>query len=249
MNRYAKRFVVLGSLFMAVGSVSAAAKSIQGVIYDLDAQYSTSLNPNGVWSYGETNGWGGTFTAFARKYSAGSVDFWIGENALLNTPVVGHNVSADEECVVSICVQPGGTIFHPGLQQGRTTTIRFTTPDTGLYSLHAEFWGADVDPQNGTNVGVLLNGVLQGSKAHVLTYDRTGTNPFVVNQAFQLNAGDSLDFTVDNNGNVSNDSIGIRAYITTSVPEPASYALFAAGLFGLLISRRKIQTPDLILQA
>ena len=48
----------------AAAALSLAAFGASAAVYDVAVDFSGSVNPNGVWSYGETNGFGGAFTPF-----------------------------------------------------------------------------------------------------------------------------------------------------------------------------------------
>ncbi len=207
------------SVYAAAVGVSRSI-TVNSNYFDLNTQYSSTTNPNGSWSYGETAGWGGSFTAFSARsqfnLNNGAVaTTWIGTSPVAGTPIIAHNPSTLAGCsteFTAICLIGSGTIFHPGYGN-RVTTIRFTVPTTGTYSVDASFWGADNGTQNGTNVGLLINGVLSGSKLSIRTADVLASSPQKITKTQTFTKGDWIDFSVDSNGEISNDSTGIKVMI------------------------------------
>jgi hypothetical protein len=209
-----------GNTAYAAAATVSRSITVNPVTYDLDAQYSSTTNPSGAWSYGETNGWGGAFTKFTATTQYGlangsSATSWLGANLTSGTPVISHNPSATASCSVqfpALCLTAGGTIFHPGVTS-RITTIRFTVPASGTYTVDASFWGADKSTYNGTIVGMLVNGVLNGAKVNITTADVQALSPQKITRTLAFTQGQVIDFSVDSNTNISNDSTGIKVVI------------------------------------
>ena len=81
----------LAAAVLSFGALGASAATV----HDVAADFSIAGNPNGVWTYGETNGFGGAFTPFTDSGTDSTVlDFWRGANSFLGTPVTYHNKSA-----------------------------------------------------------------------------------------------------------------------------------------------------------
>ena len=199
------------------------------VVYDLDADFSSTKNPNGVWVYGETYGWGGNFVAFSQSVDRDHGSYWLGNNLLNGVPVISHNWKDLNSCGIgafisfpNICLPSNGTGFHPGLYNTRNTTIRFIAPRDGDYLIDSYFWGADTDMGskvnlNGTNVGVLLNGALISDMIHIRTPDRYIDNPVNFSKLIKLKINDVIDFTIDSNGDYTNDTTGVKVKITSAI--------------------------------
>ncbi len=201
-----------------------AASTASADVFNLETSFSETLNPNGEWTYGQTDA-GTGFVTYGLTGINGSLRGWNNGSSH-----VFHNIDSLAYDAGSAHFLPHTSYFHPGPDATQDATIRFTAPSAGQYTLDAGFWGADAYYQ-GANVGVFLNGVQLGSTIAVAGYDPSAGNPFTFQQTFAMNAGDQLDIALDNGGTYSYDATGVRALITSApVPEPGSLALLLAGL-------------------
>ena len=225
----------LAAAILAFSAFGASAVTV----YDLGAEFSGTSNPSGVWSYGETNGFGGAFTKFTDNSTiTAGLASWVGPNNLYLTPVVYHNTTGSEISLGTRKIAAGETGFHPAENSSRETTFRFTAPTTASYTFNGVFFGQDETGSTSTLVGLFHNGSLLGGAA-VNGY-RVDTAPLI--RTLTLNAGDTLDLSVDNAGNFQYDSTGVRVIITAvPVPEPETLALMLAGLgaVGFVAKRRR----------
>src|ERR1700722_13944478 len=111
MNRCLAPFVVGALFFSAVGETKA------DMIYNNAADFSTTTNPKGVWSYGEfapgVTPVASTFTPYATPYVSDSLELW-GQHS--NPPPADlynpTNMIINPSGVNPI--QPGQAAFHPG---------------------------------------------------------------------------------------------------------------------------------------
>lgn len=220
----------------AAAALSFAAFGASAAVYDVAADFSTASNPNGVWSYGETNGFGGAFTLFTDNSTiTPGLQSWMGASPTLLTPFVYHNATAAPISLGSPVYGPFEAGFHPG-PSARDATYRFTAPAAGLYAFNGIFYGQDTAGTT-TEVGIFLNGAQQGSLIQVNGFG-TPTTPFVA--TFSLAAGGNIDVSVGNRGSFFNDSTGLAVTIA-AVPEPETVALMLAGLgvVGFAAKRRQ----------
>lgn len=226
---------LLKPLAAAVLSLSALGASA-ATVYDVAADFSVTNNPNGVWTYGETNGFGGAFTQFTDNGTSSTIDFWRGASPAFGTPVLYHNNSATPFISGTTNYGPFEAGFHPGVGD-RDTTYRFTAPASGLYAFNGRFFGQDTGGTT-TEVRLFVNSVQQGTPIDVTGFGAPSTQTRV--STFTLAAGDFLDISVGNRGNVFNDSTGLAVTIS-AVPEPQTIALMLAGLavVGVTAKRRK----------
>ena len=193
----------------------------------------TLSNPNGVFSYGTTAGFGGAFTLFTDHSSIGGLSSWNLPPAGGDVPAVYQNNTGSAITALSATYAPGSLGFHPG--DGNVTAVyRFTAPTTETYSYTSSFFAQDTNTSS--QVGVFVNNVQFGSLGVVnssLTQNKYGSG-------FLLTAGSTIDFVVGNNGDKTFDSTGLT-FSVTAVPEPETAALMLAGLaaVGFVAKRRK----------
>lgn len=226
---------LLKPLAAAVLALSAFGASAAPV-YDVAADFSVTNNPSGVWTYGETNGFGGAFTKFTDSGTTSTIDFWRGANPAFGTPVLYHNNSVTPFTSGSVSYGPFEAGFHPGVGD-RDTTYRFTAPTSGLYAFNGRFFGQDTVGTT-TEVRLFVNSLQQGAPIDVTGFGAPSTQ--LRASTFTLAAGDFLDISVGNRGSVFNDSTGLAVTIS-AVPEPQTVGLMLAGLamVGVAGKRRK----------
>lgn len=116
-----------------------------------------------------------------------------------------------------------------------SAVIRFTTPDTGAYTLDGRFIRLEVPNGDGALVSVykVSGGSATALYSQLLTSGpQLSSLPF--NLGFNLSAGDFLDFVVSSNGTIYSDTTGLEGVIqTAAVPEPASWTMMIGG-FGMI---------------
>ncbi len=204
---------------------------------DINADFSTASNPNGVWTYGFSTTLGGTLTNYDQPGTnpSSGLQFW------LSSTVQSLGAPSDANNPTDSTINPAGTnplpphtaLFHPG-PNGEFSVYRFTTPTTGTYDLSAIFGGID---SGGTDVHILDNGV------QIFGSDITGGSSVPFSTSLVLATGDKIDFAVGVGADhlFFGDSTSINASITqaSAVPEPATLTLLGIGLAGLGVARRR----------
>ncbi|MFN8895132.1 MAG: calcium-binding protein, partial [Betaproteobacteria bacterium] len=163
--------------------------------YDANADFQTTSNPAGAWSYGySVNGGAAYAMTLFDSVSVTVVGPAWNKNGYgeLGTPAAWKNTSG----ITQHGVGPGQIALHPGPQAGGDFAIlRFTAPATGLYAVSGQFFAGDIYPMSGS---VVLNGNLLSPLQHFANT----TNLSALSLApVQMAAGDTLDFVVGNNGN------------------------------------------------
>ena len=210
---------------------TAATILARASTFDAALDFSSTLNPNGPWSYGSTPTLGGAFTLLAAG-TCGPLAGWQGGGAATGSPPFIYGG-------VGTC--GGGTLtsglldLHPGAS-GAYADVRFTNSAAGALAISGVFEGIDPAPTS-TDVHLLLNGLS--------IFDSTVNNfhvPHTFNLTRTMSAGDKLDFVVGfgADGSFISDSTGFDATISpavSSVPEPANLQLVLIG-FAVAIAFR-----------
>jgi hypothetical protein len=196
--------------------------------------FSTTNNPNGVWSYGSETTLGGALTLFTSIVDNNGVEIW--NNPSLQDGA-GYNGTASAAASCPSCSIPAGdAMLGPGSDLSYSL-FRFTAPVAGAFDIEASFFGADFQGPTTTDVHVVLNGVPLFSDA-VNGYGPTSTKSYSGIQTLAI--GDTVDFVVgpgaDNN--FSFDTTGLTATIS-SAPEPATLGLMCVSLLVLWKLRRR----------
>ena len=211
---FALAMVLLFSVVL-IPSVRAAT----GGSYDAAADFSPSLNPNGVWSYGWSSTRGSPFNLYPAHFQVSGLDVWapaVGD--LFGSDVFHNGGSVTINPAGTNPIPPGQLAFHPGAA-GQNGIVRWTAPSTGLYDVSASFIGLDTYGTT-TDVAVLHNSYSKMAPqlfvAFVLGYNDIKTFSTAV---FAL-AADTIDFTVGfgSDGNYFDDSTGISVVITQVDP-------------------------------
>jgi hypothetical protein len=202
-----RKLLVVLSLFAALGLWFCSPT--MAATYDLAADFTAVQNPNGVWSYGWTANRGSTFhlvTTPGQASSYGTLIGWIPYADIISPAYAVTDWSAPTEFV------PLGTVnLHPG-PLGQNSVVRWTAPSAGTYTIQGWFKGNNFGGPTSTDVAILHG------TAEIFT---GAINSFNVRLNFaltkQLNAGDTIDFTVGygSNGNYADDATGISATIIT----------------------------------
>lgn len=208
---------------------AAAALPMAAQAYDAAADFSTAVNANGVWSYGYAvgadtpptsftlfdhgAGWGWDSTTYQ---SLGAPAIWVNAG---NTTLYG--------------IAPGQMSLHPGEAAYSPAIVRFTAPAAATYNFSVQFFAGDTGDMNGAVFAT-------GSHAHTVDwFSSTNTNPTVIGQIY-LQAGDTLDAAVGNNGSFYSGNTGV-AFSISAVPEPGAAWMLAAGLIGVACWSRRRQ--------
>jgi hypothetical protein len=222
-------FVGLGlNIVVLSGGASSASTLTFDPANDFEAGWVANSNPNGVWSYGYSTTLTGPVTLYTAQVPGGdspNQQMWISPavNCCIASPSVGFNngPAFDDGNVAQaaneiLLVASGG--------QNLVTELIFTAPVGGIYSLTSSFIG----DQRGIGVGVdvLLNGSVLFSST-VTSFGQVV--PFNTNVALAL--GDTLTFAVVQG--TGSQNTGLDVNLTTSVPEPSTWAMMLLGFCGL----------------
>src|SRR5579862_1831786 len=119
----------------------------RGVTYDVAADFSTTSNPNGVWTYGYALTLGGSLIVYNQPGSTLGVDYWSLSGGV---PDVAHNSTPNPVSLGTPLFAPYQAALHPG-QNGEYSIFRFTAPVAGTYQLQTSFSGIDT---SGTSTDV-----------------------------------------------------------------------------------------------
>lgn len=214
------------------------------ITYNVTTDYSPTINPNGVWTYGwqlDSALGAAAINVFDANgnFSGGHADFNAWSSSSLGVvPYVGKqqsNVDSGDE---------SGTLFnanqvamHAGNSGANVAAavIRFTAPTAGNYRIdEAIFEYRSNIPGNSVYV---FN---SGTKIFEDTTGPRGTQNSMAAQILQLSTGDYLDFIVGSrNGAINSTTTQLNAIVTqvTAVPEPSSVALVLISAGGVSFVR------------
>jgi hypothetical protein len=210
-----------------------------GTSYNAAADFSTSSNPNGVWSYGQESSLSGPLTLFTTVQTSTGNSSGPGTIDILS--VSGFNGLAALFYNGSSSTYDGGdpgTGIAPGvlaIEAGNPDygVTRFTAPTAGLYSIDVSFFGITIDTAH-----VLV--VMDGNPLYSATHSGYGPgNVLTFTEDVSLQQGDTIDFAVGPGpGGNAYDYVGLNATIS-SVPEPTSIVPLSMGVLSLLAARSR----------
>jgi hypothetical protein len=257
----------IGMLFACLASgLMLDASHVQAAIvtYDLAADWSDTVNPNGAWSYG-TQTSPATFSPFAvhtnTYINVGGAAFTGNQPAWTDSADTGNNGSP-QGLAKSLGIAVSGLDFPTGRigghtpQADRALAIRWIAPEAGTIDITGATWmWRDINRKE--TLSLFVNGVALFDDVFIpgRSDGTTSSNPFLLSSAMiadgglagglldiSVNAGDTVILAAHHGpGGVQEDFVGFDFTInleTQEVPEPASVVLFCSGLLGLLIYRR-----------
>lgn len=216
----------------------AQATSIS--VFDVAADFSSSDNPNGVWSYGWSLHLGSPFILSTDHRVREGADHWRGNRGSDGTPLAFHNGTSSPILLGGTALYEAGQFgLHPG-PGGEYAIARWTAPAAGKIAIDSTFSGQDIF-RTTTDAHILHNNV------HLFDSLIEGFGSSAsLNIEIMMLVGDTLDFAVGfgRNSNHFNDSTGLAATITVNdaappIPEPSTWILFTTGLAGLLGRHRR----------
>lgn len=229
-----KKTTVISCVTLLLGFVIFALPN--AVLADSAAgDFSSSSNPNGVWSYGWLTTLGSAFnldTISTNSYQGSGLSGWMGNQNSDGTPFILYNGTTNTLLFPQYSpVQPGQLFEHP--DNGNYAVVCWTAPSSGQFSISATFSG--LSPL-GDSVDVH---VLDDSAS---IFDSTvigSPSPVSYSGVLTLAIGDTVEFAVGDGGNGKNEDATALSVTIQSVPEPNTIVLTMGGLLGLLCFRRR----------
>lgn len=196
---------ILSEQFMTVATAQSTLSSANS--FDATADYSLENNPNGVWSAGYTSTatLGSSFNLYnTNNGSTNGLNQWL--STLVQSsqaPSFSKNLSSG---FIIPGLKPGAIMLHPG-PQNQFSVLRFTVPQTGTYSLDAQFYAGD---RGDTDAYILLNNNRSSPLFKAIT---TNTNP-KFRKSIALKADEELDFIVGSKGSFYYCTTPLRVKLT-----------------------------------
>jgi hypothetical protein len=225
------------ALFLAL-VVGAARPAVAQ--YDPSAQFSPTLNPNGVWTYGYENV--PIMSPFnllpvptpVPSLPGPTIDSWQAGFGLLgvydNGTAVAQTVVAGSDNAI---YQPGMLAMHPG-PNDQIAMVQFSAPSPGFYTISGTFEGIDTS-MLGSEVYLLYNNVVKKSGVVPAFYGAQDTLSF---GPIFLNVGDTLAYAVGPGSlpPFQDTTALIDAQVSAAssmIPEPSSFVLLAIACVAL----------------
>jgi hypothetical protein len=204
-------------------------------VWNLQNQFSTTLNPNGAWSYGWEP------ANFGPSGYQPNGPFALYNSSVVPTPSYGTQIysSSVGDVLPAVllmanggpngCCETGGIALHPGAG-GQFSVVQWTAPIAGTADVTGYFGAGD---QGAMSYFVLVNGNVVDK-----WLNDSGRESFGFSQV--VAPGSTIDFAVGYNtagGGYSYGTTPLNAII--SVPEPSILALLipALGFVGVIRKR------------
>ena len=228
------------SIFLLTGTTRADAST-----YDLTTDWSDLVNPNGVWSYGDSIG---AITVQQSAYLAAGQKAWAFSNG--GPGVIASWLRTSQNGLPQLDYLLGdvitgpwdGNVGQPG--RGPASVVRWTSPIEGTIDVSGFTWNAHLSGGQAIDWSLSVDGnVFQsGTLASNGISSRSATTPFA-QTGIAVQTGDVLAFSFQPNNFFANWA-GLSLTIETNpgesvVMEPASAGMLAIGVIGLLARRRR----------
>ncbi|MGK7941148.1 MAG: PEP-CTERM sorting domain-containing protein [Crocosphaera sp.] len=224
MSKYL--FAKVGFTFLTMfglGNINITSASALTITYNAGLDFSPTENPNGVWSYGNSNSLSNisAFTLY-NVITEGDVTRWgDGGVTAVYGNVTDENVITFFQGQVNVVYEPDEIYLHPSTANNQGyAVVRWTSPYSSDYSINTLFQTKDQVAFSTPSVDVFV--YFNGSQLYgdsLLGILDSGS----FNTDLLLEEGDILDFIVGSLNDPFDDTTGLELSITTtlSVPEPS----------------------------
>lgn len=227
------------------GAVTAglAAVAFAGV-YHLGSDFSTTQNPNGVWSYNQ----GGTPISMQMDGSGIGLSYLVGwgYDSGMDSSITQVTAAPDP---FWHDLQAGDVVVHTASYGGGDMSITWTSPGVGKIDVAGSAWDAYFDPGRDSSWRLFVGGTLVAERDTIYGTYRTDTTASFANNllggqqltGISVVAGDVLEFLpVKTPTSPYGHFMGVDLNVDfTPIPEPASFAAVAGiGLLAFAAARR-----------
>ncbi|MBI3349607.1 MAG: LEPR-XLL domain-containing protein, partial [Burkholderiales bacterium] len=200
----------------ALASNTTAANEVTS--YDATADFKTSGNPAGAWTYGYSAQGGAGYALTPFDVVSGSAWNKAGY-VTLGTPAAWKNTSGNAQYGVGA----GQIALHPGpTANGDYAILRFTAPAAGLYTVTGQFFAGDSGSMSGS---VVRNGNLLQPLQYFASTNDASVFTFA---PLQMASGETLDFAVGNNGSFysGNTPLSVAIQATAAAAPVVGHDIF-----------------------
>lgn len=198
--------------------VTIAISSGGARFFDAVNDFSIASNPNGAWSYGDSQLSG--FALLTSPLPASTCttppggECWTNGQSFPSTTSIIHNTTPNTLVYNGTILQPPN-VLNLAVQSG-FPTVRFVSPATDNYNIAGQFTRIDTQP-NPVNVSIGHNLTTSGGTTVFSAFAFNDPfNPQTFSFNISLAAGDTLDFIANSTGNPTDDSTGLSATITST---------------------------------
>ena len=192
------------SLFASPGSTVGAAAPAVGTTWDGVAEFSSTDNPNGPWSFGRSPTAGGAITLNDAGTQSG-LPIWSWAGAGWGQAIY-NNTTGTVGLSGGLAIEPGELFLHPSSNNTKSV-MSFAAPSAGCFQANTNLELVDVQ---GGNVDVsLFGGGTSLFSTNMSGFGATSAN--AVDSVF-LDAGDAISLYIGfgTNGNYFDDSVGTQ---------------------------------------